>query len=467
MESTHPITLRTKGIFLSNRVLIIDDEEQLRESLQLVLADEGFDVFTAQSGEIALDLVEHQPADIILCDLRMPGVDGIELIPLLRRKLPGATLILMSAYGSEKLALEAIRRGAYDYIAKPFLPSELIFSIRKAQEREHLQRQNQLLQREVDRAVGERPIVAASDPMIEVLEMIERTAGYKTTVLLQGESGTGKEVLARTLHAQSTRRNASFVAINCAAIPEALLESELFGHAKGAFTGADRAHRGIFEEANGGSVFLDEIGELPLPLQSKLLRVLQEEEIRPVGDSKTRKIDVRIIAATARNLEREVENGGFREDLFYRLNVVCIEVPPLRERTKDIPLLIDAFVEHFRKLLGKSVRGLSSEAYEQLTSYPWPGNVRELENMIERAVILTNADTIGLRDFPETITNACIVPEAGGAESSLSLKQAKRAMEKRLIESALRETKGNRTHAAKLLGISHRSLLYKIKEYQI
>jgi len=452
---------------LSNRILVIDDEEELRESLQLVLADEGFEVLTAATGEIALELVERNPADIVLCDLRMPGVDGMELLPRLRRKLPGATLILMSAYGSEQLALEAIRRGAYDYIAKPFLPSELIFSIRKAQEREALRRQNQLLQREIARAVGERPIVAASEPMINVLEMIERTAGYKTTVLLEGESGTGKEVLARAVHAQSTRRNAPFVGVNCAAIPENLLESEFFGHAKGAFTGADRARRGIFEEANGGSVFLDEIGELPLVLQSKLLRVLQEEEIRPIGESKSRKTDVRIIAATARNLENEVKNGSFREDLYYRLNVVRIHVPPLRERTKDIPLLIDAFVEHFRRTLGKTVRGITSEAYAHLTSYPWPGNVRELENVIERAMILAKREVIGIEDLPPSINTPCSQPPSGESQPELSLRHAKRQMEERLIRNALEETSGNRTHAAKLLGISHRSLLYKLKEYRI
>ncbi|MBW2712512.1 MAG: sigma-54-dependent Fis family transcriptional regulator, partial [Deltaproteobacteria bacterium] len=322
---------------MTTRILVIDDEDQLRESLQLVLADEGFDVFTAATGEAALELLEEQTPDLVLCDLCMPGIDGMELLPRLSRKLPDATLILMSAYGSEKLALEAIRRGAYDYLAKPFLPSEMLFTIRKAKERESLRRQNQLLQREVERAVGERPIVAASEAMIDVLEMIERTAEYKTTVLLEGESGTGKEVLARAVHSQSARRNEPFIAINCAAIPENLLESELFGYAKGAFTGASKAHRGIFEEANGGTIFLDEIGELPLPLQAKMLRVLQEEEIRPVGDPKTRKVDVRIIAATIRNLESEVGLGNFREDLFYRLNVVRIVVPPLRTRRKDIP----------------------------------------------------------------------------------------------------------------------------------
>jgi two-component system response regulator AtoC len=452
---------------LTTRILVIDDEEQLRESLQLVLADEGYDVSTAATGEAALELLEEQSPDLVLCDLCMPGIDGMELLPRLSRKLPDATLILMSAYGSEKLALEAIRRGAYDYLAKPFLPSEMLFTIRKAKERENLRRQNQLLQREVARAVGERPIVAASEPMIDVLEMIERTAEYKTTVLLEGESGTGKEVLARAVHSQSARRNDPFIAINCAAIPENLLESELFGYAKGAFTGANKAHRGIFEEANGGTIFLDEIGELPLPLQAKLLRVLQEEEIRPVGDAKSRKVDVRIIAATIRNLESEVGLGNFREDLFYRLNVVRIVVPPLRERQKDIPLLVDTFLEQFRKTLGKPVRSLSNEAYSHLVNYYWPGNVRELENVIERAMILCKGDVIGADDLTNSVTEKSSAITNMDGSINLSLKTAKRHMEEDLILKALKETEGNRTHAAKLLGISHRSLLYKLKEYSI
>jgi len=456
-----------ENLLTTTRILVIDDEEQLRESLQLVLADEGYDVFTAATGEEALELLEDQSPDLVLCDLCMPGIDGMELLPRLTRKLPNATLILMSAYGSEKLALEAIRRGAYDYLAKPFLPSEMLFTLRKAKERENLRRQNLLLQREVARAVGERPIVAASEPMIDVLEMIERTAEYKTTVLLEGESGTGKEVLARAVHSQSTRRNEPFIAINCAAIPENLLESELFGYAKGAFTGANKAHRGIFEEANGGTIFLDEIGELPLPLQAKLLRVLQEEEIRPVGDAKSRKVDVRIIAATIRNLEIEAGLGNFREDLFYRLNVVRIVVPPLRERRKDIPLLIDVFLDHFQKILGKPVRSLSNEAYSHLVNYYWPGNVRELENVIERAIILCKGDVIGTDDLTNSVTEKYSETMNMDGSKNLSLKTAKRHMEEDLILKALKETEGNRTHAAKLLGISHRSLLYKLKEYSI
>jgi two-component system response regulator AtoC len=285
-------------------------------------------------------------------------------------------------------------------------------------------------------------------------------------VLLTGESGTGKEVLARAIHAQSARRSHAFVAVNCGAIPEALLESELFGHVKGAFTGADRARRGLFVEADGGSLFLDEIGELPLSLQVKLLRVLQEEEVRPVGDSKSRSVDVRVIAATARDLSREVAEGRFREDLFYRLDVVRVTVPPLRERREDIPLLVDHFLAQFRASLGKNVRGIANDAFAKLIAYAWPGNVRELENVIERAVILANDDRIGLRELPETVAgNASPDAPAPKTPGDYSLVPARRRFESDWIRDALAAANGNRTHAARLLGISHRALLYKLKEY--
>jgi two-component system response regulator AtoC len=284
-------------------------------------------------------------------------------------------------------------------------------------------------------------------------------------VLLQGESGTGKEVLARAIHLQSPRRAEAFVAVNCGAIPEALLESELFGHAKGAFTGADRARRGLFVEADGGTLFLDEVGELPLPLQVKLLRVLQEEEVRPLGESKSRAVDVRVIAATARDLEEEVSAGRFREDLFYRLNVLRVAVPPLRERSQDVPLLVDHFLAHFRGALGKPVHGIAEDALQRLVAYGWPGNVRELENVIERAIILATTDQLTLRELPTNVAHPEPGADVGAGE--LSLRLARRAAEIEVIRRALRATRGNRTHAARLLGVSHRALLYKLKEYAI
>jgi len=450
---------------MEGRILLIDDDEALRESLQLVLAAEGYEVTGAEDAGVALEKVEACSYDVILCDLRMPGVDGMELLPRLRQHLPQTPVVMMSAYGTQELALEAMNRGAADYLAKPFQPSEAIFTLRKARERERLRRANELLQRDVIRAVGERPIVATSEAMIEVLEMTERAAAFKSTVLVTGESGTGKEVLARSIHAQSPRRSEAFVAINCGAIPENLLESELFGHAKGAFTGAIRARRGLVQEADRGTLFLDEIGELPTPLQVKLLRVLQEEEVRPVGETKARTVDVRLIAATARDLEVEVREGRFREDLFYRLDVVRLTVPPLRERPKDVPLLLDHFLARCRENLGKPVEGVTDEALERLVAYPWPGNVRELQNVVERAVILTNGNTIGLGDLPGNVVSP---PEVGGAgPGNLNLKRARRVAEIDVIRRALRETDGNRTHAARLLEISHRALLYKLKEYGI
>ena len=449
---------------MSLRILIVDDDEALRESLALVLSAEEYEVVAAPDGAAALAILEKGPVDVVLCDLRMPGVDGLELLPQLARRLPGATLILMSAHGGPELAIEALQRGAYDYLAKPFTPSEALLAIRKARERERLRRENALLRRDVARVVGERPIVAASESMIEVLELVERAAEFKSTVLLTGESGTGKEVLARAIHAQSPRRGDAFVAVNCAAIPENLLESELFGHARGAFTGADRARRGLFVEADGGTLFLDEIGELPLPLQAKLLRALQEEEVRPVGESKSRKVDVRVIAATARDLEREVASSRFREDLFYRLNVLRVRVPALRERRQDIPLLVDHFLASFAGSLGKPVRDVTEDALAKLSAYAWPGNVRELENVIERAVILASDERIGVRDLPPNVI-APAVPPAPGGKPDFSLREARRASEIETIRRALAATSGNRTHAARLLGISHRALLYKLKEY--
>jgi len=450
-----------------DRILIVDDDAALRESLELILSAEGYGVLSADCGEAALEVISASSVDVVLCDLRMPGLDGFELIPQIARQLPGVPIILMSAHGTEDLAVEAIQRGAYDYLAKPFQPAEIRLTLRKAHEREQLRRHNELLQRDMSRTHGERAIVAASDGMIDLLEMLERTAAYKSTVLVTGESGTGKEVIARAIHQQSPRRERPFVAINCGAIPENLLESELFGHAKGAFTGANRAHRGLFVEADQGTLFLDEIAELPTSLQVKLLRAIQEEEIRPVGETKTVKVDVRVIAATARDLTREIAEKRFREDLFYRLNVVRLEIPPLRDRREDIPLLVDHFLARFRDSLGKNVYRVSDEALSLLVHYRWPGNIRELENLIERAMILTDGDVIEV----SALTQVVVSEPTSGAESEadphedLCLKRARQAVEAQFIRKALERTGGNRTHAAKLLEISHRALLYKIKDY--
>jgi two-component system response regulator AtoC len=451
---------------MTERILIVDDDGALRESLEMILASEGYLVTTAEHGEAALARVDEVPIDVVLCDVRMPGLDGFELLPQIARKLPGVPIVMMSAYGTADLAIEAMKLGAYDYVAKPFQPSEVLLTLRKARERERLRRDNEQLKRDVTRAVGDRPIIAASSVMIDLLELVERTAAFKTTTLLVGESGTGKEVMARAIHSQSSRRDQPFVAVNCGAIPEHLLESELFGHTKGAFTGANRARRGLFAEADGGTFFLDEIAELPLSLQVKLLRVLQEEEVRPVGDSKSVSVDVRVIAATSRNLEAAIAEGAFREDLYYRLNVMQLAIPALRDRREDISLLCDHFLAHFRENLGKPVHSIADDALERLINYSWPGNVRELQNVIERAIILTDGDRIGLTHLPTNIVEA---DTAGSTSESTSfgMRRARRRFEIDLIRRALRETDGNRTHAAKLLEISHRALLYKLKDYGI
>ncbi|MGB0620967.1 MAG: sigma-54-dependent transcriptional regulator [Myxococcota bacterium] len=456
-----------------DRILVIDDDEALRENLEVFLSNEGYEVLAAGRGDTALELIESSTVDAVLCDLRMPGLDGFDLLPQITRHLPGAPIILMSDDGTDDLAVEAIQRGAYDYLAKPFQPAEVRLTLLKAHERERLRRKTELLQRDMKQSLGDRAIVAASDGMIELLEMLERTASYKSTVLVTGESGSGKEVIARAIHGQSPRREGPFIAINCGAIPENLLESELFGHAKGAFTGANRAHRGLFAEAHQGTLFLDEIAEMPLALQVKLLRAIQEEEIRPVGETKAEQVDVRVIAATARDLEHEIAEGRFREDLFYRLNVVRLEVPPLRERREDIPLLVDHFLGRFREQLAKPVRAVSEDALELLVGHAWPGNVRELENLIERAVILTDGDTIESGALPSVVTDQTARPSfAKGAavtdpEEDLNLKRSRQRFEAGQIRKALARTGGNRTHAAKLLEISHRALLYKIKDYGI
>jgi two-component system response regulator AtoC len=374
----------------------------------------------------------------------------------------------MSAYGTLDTAIEAMKLGAYDYISKPFKPDEIILTLKKAEERERLRKENELLRKAVQKEYSFENIVTKNEKMDKIFEMIKKVAPYKSTILITGESGTGKELVARAFHYQSDRSKNLFVPVNCGAIPENLLESELFGHAKGAFTDAIRTKKGLFEEADGGTLFLDEIGELPAQLQVKLLRVLQDGEIRRVGESKPIQIDVRIIAATVKDLAREVSEGRFRDDLFYRLNVLHINLPPLRERKEDIPLLVTHFINKYNQSLSKNVKGIDSRALEALIEYKWYGNIRELENTIERALVLTDGDTIELENLPIEIQNfQDEVQVEPLVEDEYSIKKASKLLELNLIKRALKKTKGNHTHAARLLEISHRALLYKIKEYGI
>jgi two-component system, NtrC family, response regulator AtoC len=376
-------------------------------------------------------------------------------------------VIVMSAYGSHDLAIEAMQAGAYDYVSKPFKPEEVLLCLKKAEEREALRKENRALKDELARGARFDNILAEAPQMQDIFRTITKVAQFKTTVLVTGESGVGKELVARAIHARSGRSGQPFVAINCGAIPENLLESELFGHKRGAFTDANQDRKGLFEEAHGGSLLLDEIGELPLALQVKLLRVLEDEKIRRLGDSKDIQVDVRIIAATHRDLNAEVAAGRFREDLFYRLNVLPISVPPLRDRREDIPLLIDHFIVRNNARLGTAVRGVTSEARRLLYEYSWPGNVRELENTVERAMVLAESDQLSAADLPERIRDVRDPIKLQLASGELSVKKTTRYIEEVLIRRALHRTRGNRTRAAELLEISHRALLYKIKDYRI
>jgi two-component system response regulator AtoC len=449
------------------RILVVDDEENIRLVLRTLLKKHGYEVEVAEEGEGALRALDAFDPDVILTDVRMPRMGGLDLLAALKAKQHTATVIVMSAYGNVDLAIEAMKAGAYDYVSKPFKPDEIVLALRKAEERETLRRENRALKEQIQKENQFESIVAKSQSMLEIFRTISKIADFKTTVLITGESGTGKELVARAIHARSSRRGAPFVAVNCGAIPENLLESELFGHKKGAFTDAGADRRGLFEEANCGTLFLDEIGELPNTLQVKLLRVLQDESIRRLGDTKDVKVDVRIVTATHRDLVADVKAERFREDLFYRINVLPIHVPPLRSRREDVNLLIDHFVARNNARLGTSIRGLSSEARKQMLEYAWPGNVRELENTIERAMVLAESDVLAAGDLPERVRSALDPVQVHLASGELSIKTTTAAIEQILIRRALTKTKGNRTRAADLLEISHRALLYKIKDYKI
>ena len=463
---------------MADRILVVDDEESMRDVLKRLLSAEGYHVSHAENGKKALALLARERFDFLLCDIRMPVMGGIELLrEITSREIPG-TVIMMSAFGSVETAVEAMKLGAYDYISKPFMSDEILLTLRKARERESLRRENEALREEVEKAFRPEMLLYASRSMDDVVRMVEKVKDYDTTALVTGESGTGKELVARMLHFGGRRKDRPFVAINCGAIPETLLESELFGHRKGAFTEAKSDRAGLIEEANGGTLFLDEIGELPLTLQTKLLRFLQEGELRRLGDTEIRKVNVRIVAATARDLEQEVSAGSFREDLYYRLNVIRIHVPPLRERREDVPLLAEHFLASFRRKFRKGEMRFSPEAMETLAGHDWRGNVRELENVIERCVLLGGEGEISREQLVsiweggaagERVADRSprVVIRVPVPLANPDLKNAVKEMERQLIRLALERTGGSRPKAAELLGISHPALLYKAKEYGI
>ncbi|MCP2500498.1 MAG: sigma-54 dependent transcriptional regulator [Deltaproteobacteria bacterium] len=462
---------------MADRILIVDDESSLRDALARILTAEGYEVRQAGDGKEALGILGDSTFDFLLCDLRMPVMGGLDLLrEVTARGIPG-TVIMMSAFGTVETAVEAMKLGAYDYVSKPFMSDEILLTLRKAAERERLRTENAFLRSEIEKTARPEEILYASRPMEEVVRTAGKVKDYDATALVTGESGTGKELVARLLHFGGRRKGKPFVAVNCGAIPETLLESELFGHRRGAFTEARSDRAGLIEEAGGGTLFLDEIGELPLPLQTKLLRFLQEGEIRRLGDTETRKVNVRLVAATARDLEREVAGGRFREDLFYRLNVIRIHVPPLRERRDDIPLLAKHFLSHYCGKYGKREMLLSTDALAAMTAHEWRGNVRELRNLMERCALLATGPEVtragllavwkgsGSHDGGET--GPAFEIRVPVSPERPDLKAAVRELERRLIRIALERTGGSRPKAAELLGISHPTLLYKAKEFGI
>jgi two-component system response regulator AtoC len=453
------------------RVLIVDDDAGLRQSLALLLQEAGYDVVTEGDPEEALHRATGGTFDLVLCDVRMPKMDGVTFLRRYRADGGQALMIMMSAYGSEDSALAAMREGAYDYLHKPFRPDEVTMTLRKAEEREKLRREVEVLRTSLGAGAASDLVVCESRAMRDLLDLATRVARHSTTVLITGESGTGKEVLARAIHRMSPRSEQGFTAINCAAIPEHLLESELFGHVRGAFTGATADRAGLFELAHGGTLLLDEIGDLPLDLQAKLLRVLEESEIRRVGGREAKKVDVRVLAATAKPLDAAVERGEFRADLYYRLNVVHLHLPPLRERPDDVPALLAHFARQAATRLGHPV-SITPSALDALTHHSWPGNVRELRNAVERAAVLGTGGPLEPRDFAlangngngnshgASHGNGAFTPATSG---SLELKTQVEAVERHAIQRALEASGGNRRQAASLLGISLRTLFYKMR----
>ncbi|OGK82315.1 MAG: two-component system response regulator [Candidatus Rokubacteria bacterium GWC2_70_24] len=442
------------------RILVVDDEPAQRELVSGFLRKRGFEVDEAAGGQAALARFTQEPFDLVLTDQRMPDLSGLDLLQRLRAVTPEAAVIVMTAYGTIETAVGAIKAGATDYLSKPINLDELLHRIERVRERQRLLGENRELRAALEERHRVEGIIGDSGRMQEVLSLVRRVAPSDATVLIRGESGTGKELIARAIHHASPRAGGPLVAVNCAALPEGLLESELFGHEKGAFTGAAASRKGRFELADGGSIFLDEIGDLPLHLQVKLLRVLQERQFERVGGTRTIPVDVRVLAATHRNLEALVREGRFRDDLYYRINVVTLLLPPLRERREDLSPLIEHFLTRFAGKNGKTIRGLTREARDALLRYDYPGNVRELENLIERAVVLTRDEVIGKSDLPLTLDE-----QTAESDAPAGLVAAVEGLERRMMRDALSRAGGVQTRAAELLGISERVLRYKLRKY--
>lgn len=446
-------------------ILVIDDDKAMRHMLRLVLEREDYRVSEAESADQALQMASKEIFDAILCDIRMPGTDGLSFLALPAIRACSAVIIMMSAYGSIDTAIECMKRGAYDYISKPFKADEVLLTLKKAEERQRLEQENRQLKKELTQrqgAITTADIVHVSRSISQLLQQVEKIAASETNVLVTGETGTGKELIAQALHQYSPRANGPFLAVNCSAIAAGLLESELFGHVRGAFTGADRNHQGLFAAASGGTLFLDEIADFPLHLQPKLLRVLQESEIRAVGSTRSETINTRVVAACGTDLKQMIDEGRFRQDLYYRLAVIDLHIPPLRERPEDIEALSHHFLAEITRRERLPLPQLSKDDLALLQGYHWPGNVRELKNFIEKAVIFSRPGEINFHQLPNERRSTMRNDRA-----DLSLKNTIKRIEKEYILRALQQTSGNRTQAANLLEISLRSLMYKITEYDI
>ena len=442
-------------------ILVVDDEPVQREMIGGFLKKQGFEVIAADSAERALELFRQDAFDLVLTDQKMAEMSGLELLQAVHTINPETPVILITAFGTIEAAVAALKHGAIDYLTKPLNLDELLYRIRQVSDRYRIINENRELREALQDRHRIEGIIGESGAMLEVLSIVRRVAPSEATVLIRGESGTGKELIAKAIHFGSPRARGPLVKVNCAALPEALLESELFGHEKGAFTGALTSRQGRFELANGGTIFLDEIGDLPLHLQAKLLRVLQEREFEKVGSSRPVRVNVRIMAASHRPLEDLIQAGQLREDLYYRLNVVTIFIPPLRERRSDVALLLDHFLRYYAEKNGKTIRGLTPEGRDILLRYDYPGNVRELENIIERAVVLTRDDVIGSGDLPLTVQE----PEVADGDRETNLTAAVEALERRMIRDALARSDGIQTRAAELLGMGERALRYKLTKY--
>lgn len=443
------------------KILIIDDDNSLRRVLEYNLQEEGYEVQAASSGEEGLYLFGQSQPNLVITDMKMSGMDGLMVLKSIKERAPDALVIIITAFGTVDVAVEAMKSGAYDYITKPFNRDELKLTVSKALQFSGLTEENKRLKSELADKADFRTIVGTSKEMEKVFDVIRKVADTEASILITGESGTGKELVARSIHANSSRRDAPFVAINCAAIPRDLLESELFGHVKGSFTGAVKDKIGKFQVAEGGTLFLDEVGELPIELQPKLLRALQEKEVEPVGGTKVQKLDVRVVSATNLNVDKAIADGSFREDLYYRLSVIPMHLPPLRERRKDIPLLI----KYFCTKHGSEKVAFDKDALETLVMYPWPGNVRELENTIERLLIMRNGDVIGIDELPEKLLE-------NGAKGSAVIKlpdegYSLEQLEREIVVEALERNTWNQTAAARFLRIPRHTLIYRIEKYGI